>query len=65
MGYFVVTVYLGCAAGWGCIFTTGLTKTRLNSIQLHEWGHTHLAWDFGGKNILVIRDLKKGRSISG
>ena len=27
-------------------------------------GVTHI-WDFGGKNILVIRDLKKGRLISG
>ena len=42
--YFVVTVYLGCATGWGCIFTTGLTTTRLNSKQLHEWGHTHLGF---------------------
>ena len=42
--YFVVTVYLGCATGWGCIFTTGLTTTRLNSTQLHEWGHTHLGF---------------------
>ena len=29
-GYFLVNGYWGCAAGWGRIFTTGLTIMELN-----------------------------------
>ena len=28
--YFLVKGYWGCAAGWGCIFTTGLTIMGLH-----------------------------------
>ena len=29
-GYFLVKGYWRCAAGWGCIFTTGLAIMELN-----------------------------------
>ena len=46
-GYFLVKGYWGCAAGWGRIFTTGLTI-----MELLEWGRT-----FSGKKVLVSRDF--------
>ena len=32
--------YWECAAGWGCIFMTGLTNGVAFSIELLEWGCT-------------------------
>ena len=41
--------YWGCAAGWGCIFTTGLTIMGVAfSMELLEWGRTFS--DFMGQD---------------
>ena len=37
-GYFLVKDYWGCAAGWGHIFTTGLTIMGFFKVELLEWG---------------------------
>ena len=51
--YFLIRGYKrGCAAGWGHIFTTGLTIMGSFLIELLEWGRTfsHF-WD---KTVLHI-----------
>ena len=35
-GYFLVKGYWGCAAGWGRIFTTGLTKKLYKKVLLKQ-----------------------------
>ena len=52
--YFLVKGYWGCAAGWGRIFTTGLTNGVTVLVELLEWSLTFR--DFWGKTILVSRD---------
>ena len=38
-GYFLVKYYWGCAAGWGRIFTTGLTIIGFTIlVELLKWG---------------------------
>ena len=37
--FFLVRDYWGCAAGWGRIFTTGLTENGVTFlVELLEWG---------------------------
>ena len=44
---------IGCAGGWGRIFTTGLTMMGSHfSIELLEWGRAFS--DFWGKKVLHI-----------
>ena len=50
-GYFLVIGYWGCAAGWGHIFTAGLTIMN---------GIAHFR-DLGDQKIQVGRDLKMRR----
>ena len=46
-----------CAAGWGRIFTTGLTIMGLHFYKSYQSGVAHFQ-DFGGQKIKVYRDLK-------
>ena len=48
----------------GLHFHNWTDYNKVEFIYSYMNGVTHI-WDFGGKNILVIRDLKKGRLISG
>ena len=56
--YFLIRGLWGCAAGWGRIFTTGLTimgshfQWRVNRVELLNWGRTFS--DFWGKTLLQI-----------
>ena len=46
-----------CAAGWGRIFTTGLTIMGLHFYKSYQNGVAHFQ-DFGGQKIQVSRHLK-------
>ena len=59
-GYFLIRGYWGCAAGWGRVFTAGLTIMGLHFWSSYLNGIAHFR-DFWDKKILVSKDLNIGR----
>ena len=61
-GYFLIRGKWGCAAGWGRIFTTGLTIVALHFPYSYLSGVAHFRI-FGGKKVLHIYGLQTYQNV--